>query len=66
MNLFVPNLDPSVNEEALKALFSEFGTVLSAKIVTDKKSGISKGFGFVEIPIDSHFMTSISKLFQPE
>lgn len=64
MNLFVSNLDESVNEEALKSLFLEFGPVVSAKIITDKQSGTSKGFGFVKMPIGDHFMETIAKLFE--
>jgi RNA recognition motif-containing protein len=66
MNLFVSNLDRSVNEEALKALFSEFGPVVSAKVIIDKLSGTSKGFGFVEMSNDSEAMTAIEKLSNAE
>ena len=66
MNLFVSNLNRSVNEEALKALFSEFGPVVSVKIIIDKLSGISKGFGFIEMENDSHAMTAIEKLSNVE
>lgn len=47
MNIYVGNLDFKVEENDLKELFSEFGQVESVKIVTDKYSGRSKGFGFV-------------------
>jgi RNA recognition motif-containing protein len=47
--LFVGNLPYNTNEEALKELFSEAGTVESASIITDRNSGRSKGFGFVEM-----------------
>jgi RNA recognition motif-containing protein len=66
MNLFVSNLDRSVNEDALKALFSEFGPVISAKIITDRESGMSKGFGFVDMSNDSEAMTAIEKLSNVE
>lgn len=66
MNLFVSNLDRSVNEEALKALFTEFGPVLSVKIINDRLSGVSKGFGFVEMSSESHGMTAIEKLSNVE
>ena len=66
MNLFVSNLDRSVNEEALKALFIEFGPVISVKIISDKLSGISKGFGFVEMSNESHGMAAIDKLSNVE
>lgn len=66
MNLFVSNIDRSVNEDALKALFSEFGPVTSAKIIIDKQSGMSKGFGFVEMADESNAMTAIEKLSDAE
>ncbi|MFC2086558.1 RNA recognition motif domain-containing protein [Bacteroidota bacterium] len=47
MNIYVGNLDFKVNENDLKEIFEEYGTVSSAKIITDKYSGRSKGFGFV-------------------
>lgn len=62
MNLFVSNLDRSVNEAALKALFSELGPVVSVKIIIDKLSGVSKGFGFIEMSNDSDAMAAIEKL----
>ena len=49
MNIYVGNLDFKVNEHDLEKLFSEYGTVSSVKIITDKYSGRSKGFGFVEM-----------------
>ncbi len=66
MNLFVTNISRTVNEEALKALFSQFGLVSSVKIIGDKYTGESKGFGFVEMPNDSHASTAISKLSNAE
>lgn len=49
MNIFVGNLDFKVNENDLEEVFSEYGSVNSAKIITDKFSGRSRGFGFVEM-----------------
>jgi RNA recognition motif-containing protein len=49
MNIYVGNLDFKVNEQDLEKLFSEYGVVRSAKIITDKYNGRSKGFGFVEM-----------------
>lgn len=48
-SIFVGNLPWSVKDEDLKTKFSEFGTVLSARIVSDKFSGRSRGFGFVDM-----------------
>ncbi len=47
MNIYVGNLDFGVNENDLEGIFEEHGTVSSTKIITDKYSGKSKGFGFV-------------------
>ncbi len=49
MNIYVGNLDYKVNEEDLRNLFEEFGNISSVKIIIDKYSGRSKGFGFVEM-----------------
>ncbi len=48
-SLFVAGLDFSINDNDLKDIFSDHGVVVSAKIVTDKYSGQSRGFGFVEM-----------------
>ncbi|MBU2708978.1 RNA-binding protein [Zooshikella marina] len=53
MNLYVGNLSYSVTEEDLRDAFSEFGEVSTVNLVTDKFSGQSKGFGFVEMPDNS-------------
>ncbi len=47
MNIYVGNLDYKVNENDLEGIFEEYGKVDSVKIITDKYSGRSKGFGFV-------------------
>lgn len=66
MNLFVTNICRTVKEEALKALFSEFGKVSSVKIVGDKYTGESKGFGFVEMPDDAQGLHAMKKLGNAE
>lgn len=48
-SIFVGNLPWSATDEELKQKFSEFGNVMSARIVTDKFSGKSRGFGFVDM-----------------
>jgi len=48
-SLFIGNLPWSAKDEDLKSKFAEFGTVLSARIITDKFSGRSRGFGFVDM-----------------
>jgi RNA recognition motif-containing protein len=50
MNIYVGNLSYSVTEEELQRSFEAFGEVTSVNIITDKYSGRSKGFGFVEMP----------------
>jgi RNA recognition motif-containing protein len=47
MNIYVGNLDFKVNENDLKEIFEEYGTVSSANVIIDKYSGKSKGFGFI-------------------
>lgn len=49
MNLFIGNLSFTIDDAALKNTFAQAGTVVSAKVVTDKYSGKSRGFGFVEM-----------------
>lgn len=49
MNMFVSNLGFHVQEEALKQLFTPFGEVSSAKVIKDRETGRSRGFGFVEM-----------------
>jgi cold-inducible RNA-binding protein len=49
MKLYVGNLSYSVNDSTLKELFSAYGNVESARVISDRDSGQSKGFGFVEM-----------------
>ena len=62
MNIYVGNLAYSVTEDALRAAFAEFGEVSSAHVITDRFSGQSKGFGFVEMPDDSQADAAIQAL----
>jgi RNA recognition motif-containing protein len=62
VNIYVGNLSWSMTNEDLSALFEQFGTVTSAKILTDKFSGRSKGFGFVEMENDEEAQAAISNL----
>src|SRR5580700_8737035 len=50
MNMFVSNLSFHTTDEDLRNLFKEFGEVSSAKVITDRETGRSRGFGFVEMP----------------
>ena len=60
--LYVGNLPYSVDNDQLRSLFEQYGEVLSATIVTDRDSGRSKGFGFVEMSSDEAGAEAISKL----
>lgn len=51
MNMYVSNLSFHTTDETLKALFVPFGNVTSAKVITDRESGQSRGFGFVEMDV---------------
>ena len=62
MNIYVGNIAWSMTEDELNTLFSEFGAVSSAKIITDKYSGRSKGFGFVEMDNDAEAEAAIEAL----
>lgn len=62
MNIYVGNLDYKVNEDDLKGIFEDFGTVTSAKIIKDKFNGRSKGFGFIEMEKDADAKKAISDL----
>jgi RNA recognition motif-containing protein len=62
MNIYVGNLHYDVNEDELKALFMEYGEVISAKIIIDKYSGKSKGFGFVEMSNKEEGLKAIEEL----
>ncbi|HLO38947.1 MAG TPA: RNA-binding protein, partial [Lacibacter sp.] len=62
MNIYVGNLAWSMTNEDLAALFEQFGAVTSAKILTDKFSGRSKGFAFVEMENAEEAQAAISQL----
>jgi RNA recognition motif-containing protein len=53
MNMYVSNLSFHTTDADLKKLFSQFGTVSSAKVITDRETGRSRGFGFVEMESDA-------------
>lgn len=66
MNIFVAKLNFKTRKEELEAAFARFGQVSSAKIVRDKDTGRSKGFGFVEMPNDDEGRTAIEGLNEKE
>ena len=65
-NLFVGSLSYSVTDDDLKQYFAQIGPVKSAKVITDRESSRSKGFGFVEFENDDDAKTAIEKLHESE
>lgn len=49
MNIYISNLSHGINDANLHELFNEYGEISSAKVITDRESGRSRGFGFVEM-----------------
>jgi len=62
MNIYVSNLSFAVQDEDLREFFAEYGEVSSAKVIKDKYTNRSKGFGFVEMPDDVAAQKAISEL----
>ena len=60
--LYCGNLSFNVSDTDLEALFTDFGTVQSARVITDRDSGRSKGFGFVEMGSDAEAQAAIAGL----
>ncbi|NLR90482.1 MULTISPECIES: RNA recognition motif domain-containing protein [Flammeovirga] len=66
MNIFVAKLNYETQEDSLRTLFESFGEVASAKIIFDRETERSKGFGFVEMPNDEEGMNAINQLNESE
>lgn len=66
MNMYVSNLSFQVQEEDLRQLFESFGEVSSAKIITDRETGRSRGFGFVEMSSSEQANKAMSSLNNKE
>ena len=66
MNIYVGNMNFNLGNEDLFNLFSQFGEVTSAKIINDKESGRSKGFGFVEMESSEDALKAIASLNESE
>jgi len=62
MNLFVGSLPFRISEAELREIFEQYGEVESCKIITDKISGRSKGFGFIEMPNEAEAQNAIESL----
>lgn len=66
MNIFVSGLNYSMSSEELSEVFTQFGAVASAKVVTDRATGRSRGFGFVEMPSEDEGRAAIAQLDQTD
>ena len=62
MDIYVGNLAYSTNDESLRSAFSAYGEVASARVVSDRMTGRSKGFGFVEMPDRAQAQSAIDAL----
>ncbi len=62
MNIYVGNLNYNISEDELREVFEKYGEVTSSKIISDKYSGRSKGFGFIEMSNDSDADEAIENL----
>lgn len=62
MNIYAGNLSWNLHDEDLREAFEEYGTVDSATILTDRDTGRSRGFGFVEMPNDEEAKAAIAAL----
>ena len=62
MNIYVANLPYSTDRYQLREIFSAFGEVTSARVVTDRETGRSKGFGFVEMPDNTQAQAAVDAL----
>lgn len=66
MNIFVSGLNYSMSSDELNEIFAQYGSVVSAKVVEDRATGRSRGFGFVEMAVDDEARNAISALDQAE
>ncbi|MDR1198867.1 MAG: RNA-binding protein [Prevotellaceae bacterium] len=66
MNIYVSNLSYSTDADGLQQLFAEYGEVTSANVITDRETGRSRGFGFVEMPNDEEGQKAIDELNETE
>ena len=62
MNIYVGNLSYEATDGTIREAFESFGQVTSARVIKDKYSGQSRGFGFVEMPVQSQAQTAIKSL----
>ncbi|BEG99695.1 RNA recognition motif domain-containing protein [Bacteroides sedimenti] len=62
MNIYVGNLNYRVREADLQQIMEDYGTVTSVKVIMDRETGKSKGFGFIEMPNDEEALKAITEL----
>ena len=62
MNIYVGNLSYETNEDDVRQVFDPFGQISSVRVINDRDTGRSKGFGFVEMPNDAEAQSAISGL----
>jgi len=62
MNIYIGNLNYTIDDDKLRSVFEKYGEVASARVITDKETGNSKGFGFVEMPDDDEGRQAIQHL----
>lgn len=62
MNIYVSNLSFNVQDEDLRSYFADYGEVSSAKVITDKETGRSRGFGFVEMSDNAAAQKAVTEL----
>lgn len=66
MNIYISNLSYSIDDADLKDLFADYGEIISAKVIMDRETGRSRGFGFVELADDQMGQKAIDELNQAE
>jgi RNA recognition motif-containing protein len=66
MNIYVANLDTQWNDDRLREMFVPYGTVDSAKVMIDGFTERSRGFGYVEMPVDEEALAAIAALNETE
>ncbi|MFC2186129.1 RNA recognition motif domain-containing protein [Peijinzhouia sedimentorum] len=66
MNIYIGNLNFKIQEDQIRSIFEDFGEVSSVKIIRDRETARSKGFGFVEMPNDGEGEAAINSLNQSE
>ena len=66
MTLYISSLSPKISEAALKELFLKVGSVASIKLVRDRNTGGSRGFAYIEMPIESEAQAAIEQLNNTE